>query len=89
MTAKVEWIVCDGAERPVTEGLVDCPRQQALTARLVEVDTCLLCRHLMATPIDRDRLRHHGVGTQLPGGHRVRASPPHTRLAIHDRSASP
>ena len=54
MTANVEWIVCDGAERPVIEGLVDCPRQQALTARLVEVDTCLLCRHLMATPIDRE-----------------------------------
>jgi hypothetical protein len=54
MTAKVEWIVCDGAERPVIEGRVDCPRQQALTARLVDVDTCLLCRHLMATPIDRE-----------------------------------
>ena len=54
MTAKVEWIVCDGAERPVINGLVDCPRQQALTARLVDFDTCLLCRHLMATPIDRE-----------------------------------
>lgn len=54
MTAKVEWIVCDGAERPVIEGLVDCPRRRALTARLADVDDCLLCRHLMATPIDRD-----------------------------------
>jgi hypothetical protein len=54
MTAKVEWIVCDGAERPVIDGRVDCPRQQALTARPADVVNCLLCRHLMATPIDRE-----------------------------------
>ena len=54
MTATVEWIVCDGAERAAIERRVACPRQSALTARLVDVEECLLCRHLMATPIDRE-----------------------------------
>ena len=53
MTATLEWIICEGAERPVVEGRVDCPRAQAATP-LVDVETCLLCRHLMATPIDRE-----------------------------------
>ena len=54
MTARLEWIVCEGAERPVINLRVACPRQKALTTCLVDVDECLLCRHLMATPIDRE-----------------------------------
>ena len=55
MTGTLEWIVCEGAERPVIERRVACPRRRTLIARLVDIDECLLCRHLMATPIDRER----------------------------------
>ena len=46
-----DWIVCRGAERAVEDGLVLCPASSA--AESVSVQTCLACRHLMATPIDR------------------------------------
>jgi hypothetical protein len=46
-----DWIVCRGAEREVEDGLVLCPASSA--AEWVAVQTCLACRHLMASPIDR------------------------------------
>jgi hypothetical protein len=49
-----DWIVCRGSERQVTNGRVACPGVgRAGHTRWVQVEDCLDCRHLIATPIDR------------------------------------
>ena len=50
MTVTLDWIVCGGAERSIVEQRVACPRSQP---GFVDAEDCFLCRHLMATPIDR------------------------------------
>ena len=50
MTAMLDWIVCGGAERTIAEQRVACPSSPW---GYVDAKECLLCRHLMATPIDR------------------------------------
>ena len=47
----ITWIVCLGAERQVVDGRAACPRSSSPAD--VAIETCLLCRHLMATPVDR------------------------------------
>jgi hypothetical protein len=51
----VDWIVCLGAERPVFDMRVDCPRPSdpAVHDAEVDVEDCLNCRHLLTTPVDR------------------------------------
>lgn len=46
-----DWIVCRGAERQVIDGRVQCPASSE--GGWVGVETCLACRHLMASPVDR------------------------------------
>lgn len=47
----ITWIVCFGAERQVADGRAACPRSSSPAD--VAIETCLGCRHLMATPVDR------------------------------------
>lgn len=46
-----EWIVCQGAQRDVRDGGVECP----LTGRAMAFDACLACHHLAWAAGERDR----------------------------------
>jgi hypothetical protein len=64
----VDWIVCRGSERQVTDGRVACPGLgKTGRTRWVQVEDCLDCRHLMAAPIDRlpDGLCSTGVDSRV------------------------
>lgn len=53
---RVEWVVCHNFQRAVAEGRVECPAKTAgAQSREVGVQDCLECRHLIATPVDRER----------------------------------
>jgi hypothetical protein len=53
---EIDWIVCRDRERGVVDGCVVCPTEGASDGgREVPVQDCLDCRHLMATPLDRQR----------------------------------
>lgn len=53
---RVDWVVCHGFGRPVAEGRVECPvRTAGAQSQEVSLPECLECRHLMATPVDRER----------------------------------
>jgi hypothetical protein len=50
----LDWIVCLGSERAVTDGRVACPTlRQAIRPRTSRAELCLECRHLVASSIDR------------------------------------
>jgi hypothetical protein len=50
----IDWIVCHALERRVVDGRVPCPEIGKRDPRTtIWVENCLLCRHLIATPIDR------------------------------------
>ena len=52
--AVLDWIVCLGAERPVAQMRVHCPRRYDGTSDAeVDAEVCLSCRHLLTTPVDR------------------------------------
>jgi len=52
---EIDWIVCRGQERQVTAGCLRCPAQQLGEAdHEIRVEDCLECRHLIATPMDRE-----------------------------------
>lgn len=59
----VTWIVCVGAERQVSDGRAACPVSSSRGD--VAIETCLLCRHLIATPIDRMAEGMCSTGTGL------------------------
>jgi hypothetical protein len=61
-----DWIVCRGAERQVADGRVACPAFTLARTRTVQLDECLDCRHLIATPIDRLPQGMCSTGEQLP-----------------------
>jgi hypothetical protein len=46
-----DWIICEGAQRDVTNGMIACPLRKRLTA----LETCLECRHLTWISDERDR----------------------------------
>jgi hypothetical protein len=51
---EIDWIVCRDGERGVVEGCIACPGDGAGEGvREISVQDCLDCRHLMATPLDR------------------------------------
>jgi hypothetical protein len=50
----IGWIVCRDKEREVVDGCVLCPVDGSSDAAYgIRVQDCLDCRHLMATPLDR------------------------------------
>lgn len=51
---EIDWIVCWDREREVADGCILCPGVGASEeGREIRVQDCLDCRHLMATPLDR------------------------------------
>jgi hypothetical protein len=51
---KIDWIVCRDQERAVVDGYILCPAAGSSEEdREIRVQNCLDCRHLMATPLDR------------------------------------
>lgn len=51
---EIDWIVCRDQERAVVAGCISCPPDGAgRGGREMQVRDCLDCRHLMATPLDR------------------------------------
>jgi hypothetical protein len=52
---EIDWIVCRDREREVVDGCMWCPGGGAgEEGREIHVQDCLDCRHLMATPLDRE-----------------------------------
>jgi hypothetical protein len=50
----LDWIVCKGAERSVTDRRVACPASFLLEGpRTIPLAECLACRHLVASGVDR------------------------------------
>ena len=63
----LDWIVCLGFERAVSDGRVECPTQGRPARRgTMNVERCLDCRHLIATPIDRLAEGMCSVGDPFP-----------------------
>lgn len=63
----LDWIVCLGSERAVTDGRVECPTLGRPVRRgTMSVERCLDCRHLIATPIDRLPEGMCSVGDPFP-----------------------
>ena len=51
---EIDWIVCRNRERAVVDGWIVCPGERASgEGREIRLQECLDCRHLMATPLDR------------------------------------
>jgi len=51
---EIDWIVCRDRERGVVDGCIVCPADGASEeGREIHVHDCLDCRHLIATPLDR------------------------------------
>jgi hypothetical protein len=53
---EIDWIVCRDRERGVVDGCITCPADSAADEdREIQVQDCRECRHLMATPLDRQQ----------------------------------
>jgi hypothetical protein len=51
----IDWIVCRGRERSVADGWILCPGGgESEEGRAIRMQDCLDCRHLTASPLDRE-----------------------------------